>query len=168
MNKKEKIHPSAYIHPSAVIIGDVDLDEGSSIWPGAVLRGDYNHIHIGKNTNIQDLAVLHINDDLPCILGENITIGHGAIVHACRVEDNALIGMGAILLDGCHIGKASWVGAGALVPPGMIIPPGVLVLGSPAKIIRKLTQEEIENHLVQNAAYAKRAQDCINEGENYE
>lgn len=168
MNKTEKIHPSAYIHPSSVIIGDVRLDKGSSVWPGAVLRGDYNYIQIGMNTNIQDLALLHITDVLPCILGKNITVDHGAIVHACKVEDNVLVGMGAILLDGAHIGKSSWVGAGSLVPPGMIIPPGVLVLGSPAKIIRKLTPEEKDDHLVNNAAYAKRAQDCIKEGENYE
>lgn len=163
-----KIHPSAYIHASALILGDVSLGEGASVWPGAVLRGDYNSIHVGKNTNIQDLALLHIREDLPCILGDNITVGHGALVHACRVEDNVLIGMGAILLDGCCIGKGSWVGAGSLVPPGMIVPPGVLVLGSPAKILRNLSEDEMEDHLKQNAAYAQRAQDLKKEGEVYE
>ncbi len=166
--KKPKIHASVYRHPSAVIMGDVNLDEGVSIWPGAVLRGDYNYIRVGRNTNIQDLALLHINDDLPCVLGENITVGHGAIIHACTVEDNCMIGMGAILLDGCHISKGSWIGAGSLVPPGMIIPEGVLALGSPAKVIRKLSPKELEDHLQQNAAYAKRAGDLKNKESNYE
>lgn len=168
MKNKEKTHPLVYIHPSAVVIGDVHLEKGSSIWPGAVLRGDYNHISIGKNTNIQDLALVHISDELPCILGDNITVGHGAIVHACKIEDDVLVGMGAILLDGCHIGKGAWIAAGSLVPPGMSIPPGVLALGSPAKIIRELTPEEKDDHLIQNAAYARRGKDCIEEGENYE
>ncbi len=154
-----KIHPSTYVHPSAVIMGDVTLKEGANIWPGVVLRGDYNRIEIGKNTNVQDLACLHINDDLPCTIGDNVTIGHGAIVHACTVEDNVLVGMGAILLDDCLISKGAWVGAGSLVPPGMVVPPGVLVLGSPAKVVRKLTEEELKEHLEQNLAYVKRALD---------
>ncbi|HZK10383.1 MAG TPA: gamma carbonic anhydrase family protein [Clostridia bacterium] len=157
MNKKAKIHPSVYVHSSAVIMGDVTLDQGANIWPGVVLRGDYNHIKIGENTNIQDLACLHINTNLPCLVGKNVTVGHGAIVHACTVEDNVLIGMGAILLDDCHIGKGSWIGAGSLVTEGTIIPPGVLALGTPAKVIRELTSQEKEEHLVQNAAYVKRA-----------
>lgn len=159
---KPKVDPSAYVDKNAIIIGDVTIKKGASIWPGAVLRGDYNYIEIGENTNIQDLALLHINDDLPCILGDNITVGHGAIVHACTVEDNCLIGMGAILLDGSHVSKSSWIGAGSLVPPGMVIPPGVLALGSPAKVIRELTKEELEDHLQQNAAYARRAGDLKN------
>lgn len=164
----KKIHPSVYIHPSAVIMGDVTLKKGANIWPGAVLRGDYNRIEVGENTNIQDLALLHINDNLPCILGDNITVGHGAIVHACTVEDNVLIGMGAILLDDCHISEGAWVGAGSLVPPGMVVPPGVLVLGSPAKVVRKLTEDELTNHLEQNLAYAKRALECKNKEKSNE
>lgn len=166
--KEPHIHPSAFVHASAVVIGDVLLHKGASIWPGAVLRGDYNRIEVGENTNIQDLCLLHITDTLPCVVGANVTVGHGAIVHACVVEDDCLIGMGAILLDGCHIGRGSWVAAGSLVPAGKEIPPGVLVMGSPAKIVRELTEEELKKHLSQNRAYADLAQQYRNEGEKHE
>ncbi len=166
--KVPHIHPSAFVHASAVVIGDVLLHKGASIWPGAVLRGDYNRIEVGENTNIQDLCLLHITDTLPCVVGANVTVGHGAIVHACVVEDDCLIGMGAILLDGCHIGRGSWVAAGSLVPAGKEIPPGVLVMGSPAKIVRELTEEELKKHLSQNRAYADLAQQYRNEGEKHE
>lgn len=166
--KEPHIHPSALVHASAVVIGDVLLHKGASIWPGAVLRGDYNRIEVGENTNIQDLCLLHITDALPCVVGANVTVGHGAIVHACVVEDDCLIGMGAILLDGCHIGRGSWVAAGSLVPAGKEIPPGVLVMGSPAKIVRELTEEEVKKHLSQNRAYADLAQQYRNEGEKHE
>lgn len=171
MKKKIKsptIHPSVFVHKSSVVIGDVTLHEGVSLWPGAVVRGDYNRIEVGKDTNIQDLCVLHITEDLPCLIGEKVTIGHGAIIHACKVEDHCLIGMGAILLDGCEIGGGSWVAAGSLVPPGVKFPPAVLIMGSPAKVIRELSKEELNHHLEQNRAYAKLAQNYRNEGEEDE
>lgn len=167
-NKNPVLHPSAFVHESAQIIGDVILEEGSSLWPGAVIRGDYNRIHIGKNTNVQDLCLLHITENMPCLIGEGVTIGHGAILHACTVEDRCLIGMGSILLDGCRVGSHSWIGAGSLVPPGMIIPSKVLAMGSPAKIIRTLTEEEIEQQIRQNLAYVALAQNYRIEGEKHE
>ena len=118
------------------------LGAHSSVWYGAVLRGDINRIVVGHHTNVQDNAVLHLADDFPCVLGNWVTVGHGAIVHACTVGDEVLVGMGAVILDGAVIGKQSIIGAKALVTGGTKIPPGSLVLGAPAKVVRKLTKEE--------------------------
>jgi carbonic anhydrase/acetyltransferase-like protein (isoleucine patch superfamily) len=112
------------------------------VWYGAVLRGDINRIVVGHHSNIQDNAVLHLADDFPCLLGNWVTIGHGAIVHACKIGDECLVGMGAVILDGAVIGKQSIIGAKALVTQGVKIPPGSLVLGAPAKVVRKLTMKE--------------------------
>lgn len=139
------IHKDAYIAPNATIIGKVTIKEKASIWYNVVLRGDYNRIEIGKYTNIQDNSVLHISNKYPTILGDYITVGHNAIVHACTVGDNCLIGMGSIILDGAIIGKNTIIGAGAMVTSEKEIPSGVLVLGSPGKIIRKLRDDEIES-----------------------
>jgi carbonic anhydrase/acetyltransferase-like protein (isoleucine patch superfamily) len=135
------VHPSAFIAPSADVIGDVEVGENASIWFGAVLRGDINRIVIGANSNVQDNAVVHLADEYPAIIGSFVTIGHSAVVHACVIEDECLIGMGAIILDGAVIGARSIVGAGALVTPGTIIPPGSMVLGSPAKVTRTLDED---------------------------
>ncbi|NLM35450.1 MAG: gamma carbonic anhydrase family protein [Clostridiales bacterium] len=127
------------------IIGDVSIEDKSSIWFGAVLRGDDNYIRIGKGTNIQDNAVIHVTKDTnPTIIGDYVTVGHNAIIHGATVEDHCLIGMGAIVLDGSVIGKNTIIGAGSLVTGGKEIPEGVLCLGSPAKVIRKLREDEIE------------------------
>jgi gamma-carbonic anhydrase len=131
-----------YIARTAVVLGDVTLGDQSSIWYGAVLRGDINRIVVGRGSNVQDNAVLHLADDHPCILGDFVTVGHSANVHACTVGDECLIGMGAIVLDGAVVGAQSLVGANALVTPGMQIPPGSMVLGSPAKVVRMLRPEE--------------------------
>ena len=120
------------------MVGDVTLESESSIWYGAVLRGDINRIVIGARTNLQDGVIVHLSDDFPAIVGERVTVGHGAIVHACNVDDEVLIGMGAIVLDGAEIGARSIIGANALVTTGMKIPPGSLVVGSPAKVVRQL------------------------------
>jgi carbonic anhydrase/acetyltransferase-like protein (isoleucine patch superfamily) len=133
---------SVFIAPGAVVIGAVDLAEESSIWFGSVLRGDINRIIVGAQSNVQDGSVLHVSDDHACILGERVTVGHRAVVHACTVEDEVLVGMGAIILDGARIGARSIVAAGALVPKNMQVPPGSLVMGSPAKVVRPLTGEE--------------------------
>jgi len=125
-----------------VVLGDVTLGENSSVWYGAVLRGDINRIVIGHHTNIQDNAVLHLADELPCLVGNWVTIGHSAVVHACTVGDECLIGMGAVILDGAQIGAQSIVGAKALVKQGMQVPPGSLLLGAPAKVVRALSPEE--------------------------
>ncbi len=131
-----------FVAPSAIVLGDVILGPQSSVWYGAVLRGDINEIRVGEGTNIQDNAVVHLADDFGAYIGVWCTVGHAAIVHACAVGDECLIGMGATLLDGAQIGARSIVGANSLVPQGMVVPPGSLVYGSPAKIIRTLTPEE--------------------------
>ena len=128
--------------PSATVIGDVTIEEESSVWYGAVLRGDINRILIGPRSNIQDNAVVHLDTGFPTIVGELVTVGHSAIVHACNIDNEVLVGMGAIVLDGAEIGARSIIGANALVTLGMKIPPGSLVLGSPAKIVRELTLDQ--------------------------
>ncbi|MHA3772495.1 gamma carbonic anhydrase family protein [Verrucomicrobiota bacterium sgz303538] len=137
-----KIHPSAFIAPGAAVMGDVTLGEESSVWYHAAMRGDINRIVIGPRSNVQDGAVLHVADEYHTQLGELVTVGHKAIVHACTVDDEVLIGMGAIILDGARIGARSIIGAGALVTGGKEIPPGSLVVGSPAKVVRTLSLEE--------------------------
>jgi carbonic anhydrase/acetyltransferase-like protein (isoleucine patch superfamily) len=142
LRKKPKLGQGVYIAKTAVVIGEVALGAHSSVWYGAVLRGDINRIVVGHHTNIQDNAVLHLADDFPCLVGNWATIGHGAIVHACTVGDEVLVGMGAVILDGAVIGKQSIIGAKALVTQEMEIPPGSLVLGAPAKVARQLTKKE--------------------------
>ena len=136
------IHESAFIAASADVIGRVTLGEEVSIWYHATLRGDINEIVIGPRSNVQDNAVIHLSDDYGCYVGELVTIGHSAILHACVVKDEVLVGMGAIILDGAVIGERSIIGAGALVTGGTIIPPGSLVLGSPGKVVRTLSLDE--------------------------
>lgn len=142
LRRQPKLGRHVYIASTGVVLGDVTLGAHSSVWYNAVLRGDINRIVVGHHTNIQDNAVLHLADDYPCILGNWVTVGHGAIVHACKVGDETLIGMGAVILDGAVIGKQSLIGAKALVTQGTKIPPGSLVLGSPAKVVRKLSPKE--------------------------
>jgi carbonic anhydrase/acetyltransferase-like protein (isoleucine patch superfamily) len=142
LKKGPTIHPAAWIAPGGTVIGDVTLEEESSVWYGAVLRGDINRIMIGPRSNIQDNAVVHLDTDYPTTVGELVTVGHSAIVHACKIDNEVLVGMGAIILDGVEIGARSIVGANTLVTLGMKIPPGSLVLGSPAKIKRQLTHDE--------------------------
>jgi len=141
-SRQPRVASNAYIASRAVVVGDVTLGEESSIWYGAVLRGDINRIVVGHHTNVQDNAVVHLADDYPCIIGNYVTVGHSAILHACTVEDECLIGMGATILDGAIIGAQSIIGANALVTQGTVIPPGSLVLGSPAKVKKSLSDEE--------------------------
>lgn len=138
-----QIDPTAYVAPQAVIIGDVRLAAQVSIWPMAVLRGDINFIEIGEGSNIQDGCIVHLAEDLPVRVGKLVTVGHRATLHACTVEDECLIGMGATILDGAVIGKGSIVGAHALVTRETRIPPGSLVMGTPAKVVRPLQPAEI-------------------------
>jgi carbonic anhydrase/acetyltransferase-like protein (isoleucine patch superfamily) len=159
LRKPTKIGKKVFIAKTATVIGDVTLGTESSVWYGAVLRGDINRIIVGHHSNIQDNAVLHLADDFPCVVGNWVTVGHGAIVHACKVGDEVLVGMGAVILDGAVIGKQSIIGAKALVTQGTKIPPGSLVLGTPAKVVRKLTIAERAGlkwwaeKYVNNAAY---------------
>ena len=142
LHKKPTVGTSVYIAQGAVVVGDVTIGDHSSVWYNAVLRGDINRIVIGHHTNIQDNAVLHLADDLACELGNYVTVGHSAIVHACQIRDEVLIGMGATVLDGAEVGSQSLIGAGALITQGTRIPPGSLVFGSPAKVVRELGPEE--------------------------
>ncbi len=138
-----EIHNTCYISENATIIGRVTLKKNVSIWYGTVIRGDENCITVGENTNIQDNCTVHIGYSLPTIIGENITIGHGATIHGCTIKNNVLVGMGAIILDGAVINENVIIGAGSLVPPGKVIPSNSLVMGSPAKVVRQLTEKDI-------------------------
>ncbi len=142
LRRKPKLGRGVYLAKTAVVLGDVTLGAHSSVWYGAVLRGDINRIIVGHHTNIQDNAVLHLADDYACRVGNWVTVGHSAIVHACQVGDEVLVGMGAVILDGAVVGRQSLVGAKALVKQGMKIPPGSLVLGAPARVVRPLTKKE--------------------------
>ena len=141
------IHPridgSAFVDQSAQVIGDVHVGAESSVWMSVVIRGDVNYIRIGARTNVQDGSVVHVmRNTHPTVIGDDVTIGHGALIHGCTIEDRCLIGMGAILLNGCRIGSGTIVAAGTLVPEGMVVPSGSLVMGSPAKVRRALTADE--------------------------
>jgi gamma-carbonic anhydrase len=137
-----KVAAAAYVDPSAQIIGDVEVGERSSIWPGASLRGDTGPIRIGSETSIQDNCVLHLDEGFPLTVGDRVTVGHSVTLHGCTVEDDTLIGIGATVLNGARIGKGSVVAAGSLVPEGMQVPPSTLVMGVPAKAKRAVTAEE--------------------------
>ncbi len=145
-----KISKDVYISENATLVGNVEIGEGSNIWFGAVLRGDVCYIRVGKFSNIQDNAVIHVNYDVPTIIGDYVTVGHSAVVHGATISDYVIVGMGAIVLDRVKVGKYVIIGAGSVVPPGMEIPDGVLVLGVPAKVVRSLTNEEIK-HIEKNA-----------------
>lgn len=139
------VSPAAFVHPAAEVIGRVTLGAGVSVWPGAVLRGDIEKISIGAGSNIQDNAVVHTDRGVPAVVGRNVTVGHGAILHSCRIADGALIGMGAVVLGNAVVGRGALVGAGSVVPPGARIPPGHLALGTPARSVRPLRRREISD-----------------------
>jgi len=139
---RPSVAADVFIAPGAIVLGAVELREQSSVWYGSVLRGDINRIVVGAQSNVQDGSVLHVSDDCACVLGERVTVGHRAVVHACTVGDEVLVGMGAIILDGAQIGARSIIAAGALVTKNTIIPEGSLVIGSPARVVRALSLEE--------------------------
>jgi carbonic anhydrase/acetyltransferase-like protein (isoleucine patch superfamily) len=158
------IHPTAFVAPGADVIGDVTLAEESSVWFQAVLRGDINRIVIGPRSNVQDGAVVHLADDYGAFVGELVTVGHKAVLHACTIADEVLVGMGAIILDGAEVGARSIIGAGALVTGGTKIPAGSLVLGSPAKVVRSLSLDDqagikvwAEKYVALSRAFRERA-----------
>ena len=138
-----QVDEAAFVAPSAVVIGDVAIGARSSIWYGAVLRGDVESIRIGSETNIQDNTVMHVDSSgFSTVVGDRVTVGHSVVLHGCRIGDNALIGIGSIVLNGAEVGEGAMVGAGSLVTPGTKIPPGMLAHGSPARVNRPLTDEE--------------------------
>ncbi|MFI6848283.1 gamma carbonic anhydrase family protein [Kitasatospora sp. NBC_00085] len=136
------VDPSAFVAPNAVVVGDVTVAAGASVWYGAVIRGDAESIRIGEGSNIQDNCTLHADQGFPLVIGERISVGHNAVLHGCTIEDDVLVGMNSTVLNGARIGSGSLVAAGAVVPQGMEVPPGSLVAGVPAKVRRELTEEE--------------------------
>ena len=138
------IHETAFIAKDATIIGDVTIDEYSSIWFKAVIRGDVAPTRIGKRVNIQDLSLIHQTPGLPVTIEDDVTVGHQVTIHAATIRNNALIGMGTIILDGAEIGENAYIGAGSLIPPGKKIPPHTLAFGRPAKVVRDLTDKDYE------------------------
>jgi len=138
------IHPDAFIHEAAVVIGEVTLGARVSVWPTAVIRGDTAPIVVGEDSNVQDGTIVHVDHGVPCTIGERVGVGHRAIIHGATVEHDSLIGMGAILLNNVVVGTGSIIGAGAVCPEGMIVPPDSLVLGVPGRVIRKTTEAERE------------------------
>ena len=154
-----RIADSAYIDESAQVIGDVVVGERSSIWPNATVRGDVHYIRIGDDTSVQDNAVLHVEAQVhPLLIGNRVTAGHGAVLHGCIIEDDCVIGIGAIVLNGAKIGKGAIIAAGSVVTEGMIVPPGSMVMGLPGKIRRDLTPEERERFRLNSARYVQLAQ----------
>ncbi|WP_205341486.1 gamma carbonic anhydrase family protein [Denitrificimonas caeni] len=158
-------HPESWIAPTAAVIGKVRLDAGASVWFSAVLRGDNELIHIGENSNVQDGTVMHTDMGWPLTLGKGVTVGHNAMLHGCTVGDHSLIGIGAVILNGAKIGKHCIIGANSLIPEGKEIPDGSLVMGSPGKVVRELTEQQRSMleanalHYVHNAQrYAKELQ----------
>lgn len=149
------LHQSVFVAHSAEVAGQVTLGEGVSVWFSATIRGDIAPISVGKNSNVQDGAVIHCDTGIPCVIGEGVTIGHGAIVHSATVGDNTVVGMGSIILNEAIIGEDSIVGAGALVTGGKTFPPRSMILGSPAKAVRELTDEEVEHNRENALHYVK-------------
>jgi len=145
-----RVHPDAFVDVQAAVIGDVVIAQGAGVWPFAVLRGDQNYVRLGRHSNVQDNSVVHVDPQWPCVIGDNVTIGHRAVVHGCTVGNNARIGIGAVVLSGAVIEDGAQVGAGALVPPGKVVPAGTLVMGVPCKTVRRMAPEELES-IVRNA-----------------
>jgi carbonic anhydrase/acetyltransferase-like protein (isoleucine patch superfamily) len=157
--KSPRLHDTAFVADGAVVVGDVEIGERSSIWFGAVVRGDVHQIRIGARTNVQDLTVIHVTSGThPTAVGDDVTVGHHVTLHGCTVRDRCLIGIGSIVMDGAVVGPDAMVAAGALVPPGMVVPPGTLAVGAPARVKRPLTPEEIAQMRAQAESYAARAE----------
>jgi phenylacetic acid degradation protein len=152
-DRMPRVEKGAYIHPTAVLIGDVVVERGCYIGPGAVLRADWGGIRVGRGSNIQENCVVHVRPDQMVVLGRDCHVGHGAIIHGAHLEERVLVGMGAILFDGVHVGKDAIIGAGSLLPEGFQVPPGVVVSGVPAQIVKEATEEMLERKRRGTALY---------------
>ncbi|MCG3701951.1 gamma carbonic anhydrase family protein [Aliarcobacter butzleri] len=150
-----KIDPSAWIAPSADLIGNIEIGEDSSVWFGCVIRSDINEVKIGENTNIQDLSCIHTDTNSKTIIGNNVTVGHKVMLHGCIIEDNCLIGMSATILDNAVIGEGSIVGANSLVTAGKVFPPRSMIMGSPAKVVKQLSQEDVDKLIAHAGRYVE-------------
>lgn len=157
-NSRVEAHPDSWIAPSADVIGKVRLDAGASVWFGAVLRGDNELIHIGENSNVQDGAVMHTDMGFPLTLGTGVTVGHNVMMHGCTVDDYSLIGINSVILNGAKIGKYCIIGANSLIPEGKVIPDGSLVMGSPGKVVRELSEQQRKMLEASAAHYVHNAQ----------
>ena len=163
--KSPRLHESVMLVGEVTVIGDVVIGERSSVWFGSVVRGDVNSIRIGARTNVQDYCVIHVTSEKhPTVVGDDVTLAHRVTLHGCTVKDRCLVGIGAVLMDGAVVGEEAMVGAGALVPPGMVVPPGTLALGSPAKVKRQLTAEEVAFFRIQAERYVGYAEQYRREG----
>lgn len=158
------LDPNCYIAPNCTLIGSVVIGAESSIFPGVTIRGDREVVTIGKNTNVQENAIMHVETNFPCTLGDNVTIGHGAIIHACTIEDNCIIGMGATVMDGAVVGENSVVGAGAVISKGVIIPPKSIVMGLPGKVKRSVNEAEIAYNQQSADDYSRNARELVEAG----
>ncbi len=147
-----------FVAPGSVVCGNVHADEGTSIWYGTVVRGDVGEVRIGKRVNIQDQSLVHMTGGLSSVsIGDDVTIGHRAIIHGCTIEDRVLIGMGAIVMDNAVIGEESVIGAGALIPPGKVIPPRSMVMGAPGRVVRQVADHEVARTVLSSAHYVENA-----------
>ncbi|MCK5072270.1 MAG: gamma carbonic anhydrase family protein [Bacteriovoracaceae bacterium] len=160
--KKPLVGSDCFIADGAHVIGEVEIGNNSSVWFNTVIRGDMAEIRIGENTNIQDLCMLHVDTNTPLTIGNGVTVGHHAVLHACTIGDNTLIGMGAVVLDNAQIGKNSVVAAGAVVPPGKKYPDNSLIMGTPAKVKRELNEQELKSYGFQYTHYLKEKDDYGN------
>jgi carbonic anhydrase/acetyltransferase-like protein (isoleucine patch superfamily) len=168
LDHSPKIDEKTYVADSAVIMGMVEIGECCSVWPNVTMRGDVNYIKMGKFSNVQDNSVVHVAaQPCPTIIGDYVTIGHSATVHACIIEDNCLIGMGSVILDGAIIGHGSIIGAGAVVPPGKVIPPFSKVMGIPGKVVAQLTPEDEQGTIRHSRRYWNLAADYVKGGDAY-
>jgi carbonic anhydrase/acetyltransferase-like protein (isoleucine patch superfamily) len=166
LRKQPRLGQGVYLARGAVVLGDVTLGDHASVWYNAVLRGDIHRIVIGHHTNIQDLAMVHLADEFPCLIGNWVTVGHSAIVHACTIGDETLIGMGAVVLDGAEVGSQCLIGAKSVVTPGTRIPDGSMVLGTPGKVVRALGPEERSRLKLWAEKYVHNAAYCLQHGIN--
>lgn len=166
LRNRPRLGQGVYIARGAVVLGDVTLGDYSSVWYNAVMRGDINRIEVGHHSNIQDNAVIHLADDFPCLIGNWVTVGHSAVVHACTVGDESLIGIGAAVLDGAVIGRQCVIGAKALITPGTEIPDGSMVFGAPGRVVRALAKEEREKLRIWADKYVENAAYCLKNGIN--
>jgi carbonic anhydrase/acetyltransferase-like protein (isoleucine patch superfamily) len=159
--KTPQIHPTAFVSETAYIVGEVTIGENASIWPGAVIRGDFGSISIGKNTAIEDNCIVHSWD---CIIGDNVLVGHGAVIHCKSIGDGCMVGIKAVLLQGAEVGEKCFIAAGALITPNTKIPPHSLVMGSPAKVKEELSQEKLSMMIMGNDAYVQLGREYKQQG----
>jgi carbonic anhydrase/acetyltransferase-like protein (isoleucine patch superfamily) len=156
LGRAPRLGREVFVAPTAAVVGDVTLGDGASVWYGASMRGDVHWIEVGPGSNVQDCATVHVSRGThPCRIGAGVTVGHNAVVHGCTVEDDCLVGMGAVVLDGAVIGAGSTVGAGALVTMNTVVPPRSLVLGSPARVVRALTDDEVGRNRANAVHYVR-------------